>query len=94
MKGHPANEDPLYSPNGEPNNAFKAYFIQGKFTPKGKAENYLHMAVVCETPTYCIAPSWCGHPSIFMYNPKTKGYDEYDVSQKKVTTRWYKINGA
>lgn len=34
--------------------------------------------------------NWCGHGSIFNWNPSTKGWDEFDTSVKKVTCSWFR----
>jgi len=82
------NYGPLYSPIGFPRNIFKAYFIDGKFTPHDSVKIFLKSEVIRHSSTLSIVPNWCGHASLFIYNFDTVAWDEYDVSKGKVTCSW------
>ena len=90
-KMDPNSNEGLFSINGD-NKDWQANFQGGKFNPTVNAKHLIGKQVRYG-PNVIHVHKWCGHGSIFNWNPSIKCWDEFDVSVKKVTCSWFR-NGT
>ena len=69
----------MFAINGDSTD-WQAKFIDGDFIPETVSKHCLGSKVEKNSLTKVEVKSWCGHGSVFTWNPKDKSWDEFDVS--------------
>ena len=69
---------------GGDENGWTCQFVQSLFIPKD-SQHLGHGGINKISDGVCSVPGWCGHGSVFTYDPKKDVWNEIDFSKKHTT---------